>query len=75
MPNKNPRISMVVEPDLYAIIQHLAEKKGVSSSSITRDLVIEAIESREDIALIEIMESRLKDTHEGDYLSHDEVWN
>ena len=75
MPNKNPRISMVVEPGLYAIIQHLAEKRGVSNSSITRDLVIEAIESREDIALIETMESRLEDTHEGDYLSHDEVWN
>ena len=75
MPNKNPRISMVVEPDLYAIIQHLAEKKGVSSSSITRELVLEAIESREDLALFEIMETRLKDSHEEDYLSHDEVWN
>ena len=75
MPNKNPRISMVVEPELYEIIHHLARKKGVSSSSITRDLVIEAIESREDIALMEIMENRLKDSDKEDYLSHDEAWN
>lgn len=75
MPNKNPRISMVIEHDIFDIIHALAKKNGVSNSAITRELVLEAIESREDTALIQIIKERLNETKESEFLSHEEVWD
>ena len=48
---KNPRVNIVVEPRLYSVMHDLATSRGVSMSSIARDLIREAINLREDVAL------------------------
>jgi len=74
MPNKNPRISMVVENEIYEIIHSLSKRNGMSHSAITRELVLEAIESREDVALLKIIEDREMET-KNEYLPHEDVWD
>jgi metal-responsive CopG/Arc/MetJ family transcriptional regulator len=51
MPTKNPRINVVLEEPLYATIERLARRDKVSLSLKVRDLVKEALEIEEDIAL------------------------
>ncbi len=58
MPTKNPRINVVLERPLYENVERIAKKDGVSLSLKVRDLVKEALEIEEDIALAGIAEIR-----------------
>lgn len=51
MLTKKPRVNIIVEQPLYMAIQDLANREGVSMSTIARDLIQEAIELREEVAL------------------------
>lgn len=74
MPSKNPRINVVLEKPIYNSIQHLAEKEGISLSLKVRDLVKEALEIEEDIALTLFAEKREKTFSKAKGLKHNEVW-
>ena len=74
MPTKNPRINIVVDPPLYESIEHLAKRQGVSMSLMTRDLIKEALEMQEDIALGQLAAERDETLEEDATLSHEEVW-
>jgi predicted DNA-binding ribbon-helix-helix protein len=74
MPTKNPRINVVLEEPLYNTIEQLAARDGVSLSLKVRDLVREAIEIQEDIALSSFAEKREKTFRRSKALKHDEVW-
>ena len=74
MPTKNPRINVVLEKPLYDNIERLAERDGVSLSLKVRDLVKEALEIEEDIALARFAETREKTFNRGKSLKHHEVW-
>ena len=74
MPTKNPRVNVVLEKPLYANIQRLAKRDGVSLSLKVRDLVREALEMEEDIALAQFADSRDKTFSRRKSLKHDEVW-
>ena len=74
MPTKNPRINVVLEKPLYDNIEELAARDGVSLSMMVRDLVKEALEIKEDIALADFAESREKTFRKSKALKHDEVW-
>ena len=74
MPTKNPRVNVVLEKPLYASIERLAKRDGVSLSLKVRDLVREALEMEEDIALVQFAESRDKTFSRKKSLKHDEVW-
>jgi len=74
MPTKNPRVNVVLEKPLYANIQRLAKRDGVSLSLKVRDLVREALEMEEDIALAQFADSRDKTFSRKKSLKHDEVW-
>ena len=74
MPTKNPRINVVLEKPLYNNVERLAERDGVSLSLKVRDLVKEALEIEEDIALARFAETREKTFHRGKSLKHHEVW-
>ena len=52
MPAVNPRINVVVDKSLYETIHNMAKKRGVSMAMVMRDLVKEAVELREDAALV-----------------------
>ena len=74
MPTKNPRVNVVLEKPLYANIERLAKRDGVSLSLKVRDLVREALEMEEDIALAQFADSRDKTFSRRKSLKHDEVW-
>jgi len=58
MPSTNPRIDVVCEKPLYAAIAEIAAREGCSLSSVVRDLLLESLELREDIALAKIADER-----------------
>jgi predicted DNA-binding protein len=74
MPTKNPRVNIVVEPPLYSVMHDIATSEGVSMSTIARDLIREAIELREDVALADFADTRMKTFNRKKALSHDDVW-
>ena len=74
MPTKNPRINVVLDRSLYNTVHELAQNQGISMSLVMRDLVKEAVELREDLALATLAESREKSFDPAIALSHDEVW-
>jgi hypothetical protein len=74
MPTKNPRVNVVLEKPLYRTVEHLAERDGLSLSLKVRDLIKEALEIEEDIALGTFAEHRAKTFRKSSALKHDEVW-
>jgi hypothetical protein len=74
MPTKNPRINVVLEKPLYESVQRLAEREKVSLSLKARDLIKEAIELEEDIALSAFAEKREQTFKKTRALKHSEVW-
>ena len=75
MPSKNPRINVVLNNLLYQDVRLLAEKDNVSLSAKVRDLLKEAMEIQEDIALSGFAEKRGKSWDDSRVLSHDDVWS
>ena len=74
MPTKNPRVNIVVEPPLYSAMHDLATSGGVSMSTIARDLIREAIDLREDVAIASFADTRMKTFDRKKALSHEDVW-
>ncbi len=74
MPTKNPRVNVVLEKPLYDDVERIAGRDGVSLSLKVRDLVKEALEIEEDVALSHVAETREKSFNRKKALKHDEVW-
>jgi metal-responsive CopG/Arc/MetJ family transcriptional regulator len=74
MPTKNARINVVVEKPLYTLIDEISKERGISKSMLVRDLVIEAIDLREDQALARLADERDKSFDKSKALTHKEVW-
>lgn len=74
MPTKNPRVNVVLDTQLYVAVSELAKGHGVSMSMIMRDLVKEAMEIREDVALAQIADQRALSFDHDKALTHYEVW-
>ena len=75
MPAKNPRINVVLEEPLYREVQFLAKNDGVSMSTKVRDLLIEVLETQEDIYLAKIADMRVSTWKESLGLSHEKTWS
>ena len=75
MPAQNPRINVVLDNSLYQNVQLLAEKDNVSLSSKVRDLLKEALEIHEDMALSAFAEKREESWNDSKALSHNDVWS
>ncbi|NLT21518.1 MAG: ribbon-helix-helix protein, CopG family [Syntrophorhabdus sp.] len=75
MPTKNARVNVVLEKPLYAAVGEIAKRQGLSKSMVVRDLVREAIELREDVALAAFAEGREKTFGTGEALTHEDVWS
>lgn len=75
MPTKNPRLNVVLEKDVYALLRQLANKEGVSLSMKARDLIKESLELYEDRYLQEIATQRDASLRDEEALSHEDVWD
>lgn len=73
MPTKNPRLNITMEPAIAGILQDLAKKEDKSISGLARDLIIEALELREDYLLSDIAARR--DTKNKKKVSHKDAWS
>lgn len=60
MPTKQPRLNVVLEPYLHKVIALMAREEGISLSLKARDLLKEAVEAHEDVALNRMAENRAK---------------
>ena len=75
MPSQNPRINIVLDNFLYQNVRLLATKDNVSLSAKVRDLLKEALEIQEDVALSRFAEERQKSWNDSNALTHDDVWS
>ena len=71
---KNPRINVVLEKPLYESVRRLAANEEISLSLKIRDLVKEALDAQEDLALAEFAEEREKSFRRSRALTHKQVW-
>ena len=74
MATKKPRVNVVLDRNMYKIIKDLSGSEDSSMSSTMRDLIREALELREDVALAKFAEKRKKTFSKSKTLSHKEVW-
>jgi metal-responsive CopG/Arc/MetJ family transcriptional regulator len=74
VPAKNPRVNVVLERPLYAALDRLARRDGTSLSSKARDLLRDALEQYEDVALGEVARARDATFGRSKALTHEAVW-
>ena len=74
MSTKNARVNVVMGEPLHTVVSGLAKREGISMSMVVRDLVKEALDLREDIALVRIAEEREKSLSNTKKLSHKDTW-
>ena len=75
MPAQNPRMNVVLDDYIYQKVRFLAEKDSVSLSAKVRDLLKEALEFQEDIALAALADKREESWDDSAVLTHDDVWS
>ena len=72
MPTSNPRVNVTFEPNLNDQVALLAKQEHKSVSKLVKDLVIEALEKREDMYLSTLAEQR--DVNDKQTISHQDAW-
>ena len=72
MPTQNPRVNITFEPAIVAILSSLAKQEHKSLSGLTKELVLEALERREDRVLSAIAEAR--EHKASKTVKHDDAW-
>jgi len=72
MPTKNPRINITLEESTVGLLANLAEHEHKSISSLAKELVLEALERREDMTLSAI--AKIRDITNAKRIKHDEAW-
>ena len=74
MPTKKPRVTVFLDRPLYEALGRLARRERTTLSKKARDLLNDALETYEDLALEEIAVKRERTLVRSARLTHDEVW-
>jgi len=72
MPTKNPRINITFDQEYSELLTTMAKKRRQSVSSLAKDLILEALERQEDMALSELAEAR--DIVKAKRAKHKDAW-
>ncbi len=72
MPTKQPRLNVVLNKDLYEMVELIAEQEGKSMSIVAKELMEDALEKHEDLLLSEIAMKREKESKTT--IPHDKAW-
>lgn len=72
MPTKNPRVNITFDPAVMKVVETLAKKENLSVSSVARELILEALDRREDMALSAI--AKIRDVEKVKKVKHDDAW-
>ena len=76
MPTKNPRLNITFSQDEAELITSLAKQKHKSISYVAKELILEALERHEDMALSAIADAREEDAKKKaeKRISHKDAW-
>lgn len=72
MPTRNPRINITFEPATAGLLAYLAAQEEKSVTGVAKELVLEALERREDMALSSLAEIREQMTTKR--VKHHDAW-
>lgn len=72
MPTPNPRIHITLDESITLLLTQLAKMQHKSVAGVAKELVLEALARREDIALSALAESR--DKPKAKRTKHEDVW-
>lgn len=72
MPTQNPRINVTFEIATAKLLTHLARHEHKSVSSLAKELILEALERREDMVLSTLAEVR--ETKTVKRIKHEDAW-
>ncbi len=73
MPTKNPRVNITLEDSSMESLDSLAKHQNKSVAGLAKELLLEALERHEDLALSTVAEERDSDEPEK-RVSHDNAW-
>lgn len=72
MPTTNPRIHITLDESITLLLTQLAKNEHKSVAGVTKELVLEALARREDIALSALAENR--DKPKAKRIKHEDAW-
>lgn len=72
MPTKNPRINITFDEEMAGMLSSLAQQEKKPLAHLARDLILEALELREDFLLSKIAQEL--DTDSSLTIPHDQAW-
>lgn len=72
MPTKNPRLNITLEPNIISALKGLARHENKQLATLAKELILEALDRREDRVLSSLAERR-ESTAEGT-VSHEDAW-
>lgn len=72
MPTKNPRINITFEESTAGLLSYLAQQEHKSVSGLAKELIMDALERREDMFLSAIAESQ--DRAGSKKVKHEDAW-
>lgn len=73
MATKNPRVNVMLEPELYRDIGYYARKGRISLSKMVKELIVLALEDLEDRELSKICDQRAKTFRRKDALTLEQL--
>ncbi len=72
MPTKNPRINITLEKSTARLLASIAAEEHKSVASLAKELVLEALERREDMSLSAMAD--IRDDSKVKRVRHDDAW-
>ena len=72
MPTSNPRLNITLEPQVAGLLSSLAEQEHKSVASMAKELILDALERREDLYLSEV--AMLREKTAEPMISHEDAW-
>jgi hypothetical protein len=69
---KNQRINITLEEPIAGCIFNLAKQENKSKSLVANDLILEALEYREDLSLSNL--AKVRDIQKAKRISHKDAW-
>jgi len=72
MPTKNPRLNVVLDQDLYEMIERISKQEDKSMSVVAKELIEDALEKHEDLILSEMAMKR--ESKSKKMVPHDKAW-
>jgi predicted DNA-binding protein len=72
MPTKNPRLNVVLDPELYELVEKISKQEDKSMSVVAKELIEDALEKHEDLLLSEMAMKREAKSKKA--VPHDKAW-